>query len=120
MTDLICIRDLVVETRIGVTPGERSAPRPVVVNVDIHTDTSAAGASDRLDDTVDYHRATVAIADHLRAAETKLLERAAEQIADLICGFKGVSGVTVEVKKENPPIDENVASVAVRVERERG
>jgi dihydroneopterin aldolase len=117
MTDVIRIRNLIVTTRIGVTPEERAAPRPLVVNIDIHTDTSTAGATDELGDTIDYGRATMAVAEYLRGAETNLLERAAEQIADLIFGYPGVDGVTVEVAKEDPPIDEDVASVAVRIER---
>ena len=120
MTDVIRIRNLIVETRIGVTPEERAAPRPLVVNIDIHTDSSTAGATDDLDDTVDYGRATMAVAEYLRGAETKLLERTAEQIADLICSYPGVRGVTVEVEKEDPPIDADVASVAVRIERAGG
>ena len=117
MTDRIRIDGLRVETRIGVTSEERSNPRPVVINAELRTDARRAGRGDDLSDTVDYHRAVVEVAALVRSGERKLIERLAEEIAALLAGMNGVVGVTVQVVKEAPPIDEDVAAVSITVER---
>ena len=117
MNDRVVIRDLRVETRIGVSDEERAQPRAVVVNIDLLADLRAAGTSDRLDDTIDYSRATKAVAELLRSTEARLLEHLADKIAALFADWERVRGVTVEVVKELPPISENVDAVAVKIER---
>lgn len=117
MPDLIRIHDLRVKTHIGVSKEERAAPREIVVNADIRTDTRQAGASDEIADTVDYDRAVVAISELVRSADARLLEHIAERIAQQLAGLEGVSGVTVEVIKEAPPTEEDVRAVSVRIER---
>jgi FolB domain-containing protein len=118
--DLISIHDLRVETRIGVTDEERATPRTVTISVDIWADLAAPGKSDDLADTVDYHSATVGIADMVRSTEAKLLEHVAERVASFICAMEGVDGATVEVTKEEPPIAEDVRAVSVKIERTAG
>ncbi len=115
--DRISIRDLRVETRVGVSDQERGFPQTIAINVDIAADLSRAGTSDDLSDTVDYDETARAIAALVRSRQFNLLEHMAEKIASLVCGFEGVEGVTVEVVKEQPPIDEEVGAVAVRVNR---
>lgn len=117
MSDRISVRDLRIETRIGVTDEERSLPRTIVVNLDLDTDTSKAGLSDDLSDTVDYSACILAVTELTAAGEFRLLEHLAEQIAAVLVDKKGVITVTVEVVKEAPPIEAEVGSVAVRIER---
>jgi FolB domain-containing protein len=115
--DRISIHDLRVETRIGVTDEERATPRTVTISVDIWADLRGPGKSDDLADTVDYHSATVGVADMVRSMEANLLEHVAEKIASFICEMPGVDGATVEVTKEAPPIAEEVRAVSVQIER---
>ncbi|HVL64117.1 MAG TPA: dihydroneopterin aldolase [Actinomycetota bacterium] len=117
MSDVVRIHDLRVDTRIGWTDAERDEPRPVVVHIDLHVDTRRAGSSDDLADTVDYHRLTVEVADLVRGAEVRLLERLAEDIADRCLTHPAVNYVVVEVQKPDPPIDEKVDLVSVRIRR---
>ncbi len=115
--DAITIRDLRVETRSGVTAAERENAQVVVINVDIAADLAAAGESDDLADTVDYATVTREVAALVRSSETHLLEAIAHKIARHIAPMKGVRGVTVEVVKPAPPMEEDVGPVSVRVER---
>lgn len=117
MSDSIFVRDLRVETRIGWSVEERASARPVTVTIQLHTDTARAGESDELADTVDYHQVTVDVAALVSGLETKLIEHLAERIAGLCLAFRGVTGVTVEVEKDNPPIEADVGAVAVRIHR---
>jgi dihydroneopterin aldolase / 2-amino-4-hydroxy-6-hydroxymethyldihydropteridine diphosphokinase len=118
--DRISIRGLRVATRVGVTPAERAKPQAVTINVEMCRDLRKPGQSDDLDDTIDYHAVTVAIAAMVRATEAKLLEHLAEKIASLVRGLPSVDRVTVEVRKEPPPIEEDVQAVGVTIERQSG
>jgi FolB domain-containing protein len=53
VTDFIRIHELKVQTRVGVSDEERSANRPVLINVALTTDTRTDGNSDDLSDTID-------------------------------------------------------------------
>lgn len=115
--DRITIRDLRVETRVGVTDEERARPQSVVVGIEIEADLSAAGVSDELDDTIDYDRVVTEVGALLRGSECRLLEHLAQQIASQVVRMQGVRAVTVEVSKESPPISEDVGPIGVRIER---
>ncbi|HVM36432.1 MAG TPA: dihydroneopterin aldolase [Actinomycetota bacterium] len=117
MSDRITIRDLVVPTRIGWSNEERESPRPVSITIELDVDLRRAGATDDLRDTVDYGALTLEVADYVRAAETRLLERLAEGVAARCIAYAGVDAASVEIDKVDPPIDEDVKSVAVRVRR---
>ncbi|HVF52120.1 MAG TPA: dihydroneopterin aldolase [Actinomycetota bacterium] len=115
--DVITIRDLRVETHVGVTKSERARTQTVVISIDIESDLTAPAASDDVADTVDYDKVATQVADLVRSSESSLLEHLAGKIADLVSGYKGVDGVTVEIMKERPPIDEDVGAVVVSLER---
>ena len=117
MTTGVSIRDLRVETHIGVTDAERAKSQWVLVSCELETNPQAAAASDDVTDTVDYGVAVEKVAALVRSGERNLLERLASEIADLLMSFIGVDGVTVEVSKEAPPIPEEIGGVAVRIER---
>ena len=117
MSDRITIRDLVVPTRIGWSNEERESPRPVSITIELDVDLRRPGATDDLSDTVDYGALALEVAEFVRTAETRLLERLAEDIAARCIAYAGVDAASVEVDKVDPPIDEDVKSVAVRVQR---
>ncbi len=117
MADAISIAGLRVQTHVGVTPEERAEPQEVVIDVEIETDLRPPGRSDVLGDTVDYARATTAIAELVEATRANLLEHLAEQIAGTLLRLQGVRAVRVEIAKDKPPVVENVNSITVRIER---
>jgi dihydroneopterin aldolase len=117
VTDVISIRGLRVKTRIGFSAEERATPRDVIIDIDFETDTRGAGESDDLAQTIDYGKATEEVAELVRASEAKLLEHLAERIAAHFSGTYGVERIIVEVVKDQPPIDESIREVAVRIVR---
>lgn len=117
MSDRITVSGLTVETRIGVTEKERSRPQDVVIDIDIERDLAAAGASDSLEDTIDYDGLVNEVAALARASECNLLETLASRIADRVADKDGVTGVTVKVGKGHVPVDEEVSSISVSVGR---
>lgn len=86
--DSIYINRLVVETHIGVTAQERAAPQKLHVSVELYCDTTKAGRSDALEDTIDYEAVCNTI-KALTTTERKTVEKLAADIADtLLIEFK--------------------------------
>ncbi len=98
MPDRLTISDLELWTHIGVTDEERKTGQRVLVTVALELDLSKAGASDDVNDTIDY----AAVVNDLRAlAKTprKTLEKFAEDCAQMILARYETKSATVEVKK---------------------
>ena len=115
--DSVKVTDLRVSTRIGVTDEERATPQKVIVSVEVFRDLQDASTNDVIETTVDYGVLVPEIAKLIERSEYRLLERLAGEVADHIKRFSDVTGVTVEIAKESPPLDEEVARVSVRIER---
>ncbi len=52
--DIIFIRELRIQTIIGVHPWERQTRRTLLLDLELGADVRPAAATDRLDDTLDY------------------------------------------------------------------
>lgn len=118
--DSVRVKNLRVPTRIGVTTEERSKPQFVLASVEVFRDLTAASTSDDLAETLDYGTLVPEVAKLIEGSEWQLLEKLAGEIASFVESFGGVSGVTVEIAKESPPLDEEVEAVSVRIERQFG
>lgn len=115
--DSIIVRDLRVKAHVGVTEQERAEAQLLVISVELYTDLRKAGKSDALADTVDYGRVTGEIEALVTSSEAALLESLAEKIAGHIAAMPGINGVSVEIAKDAPPLQQEVGCVAVRIER---
>ncbi len=115
--DSILIRDLSVDCTIGVNPVERRELQRVRINIEMHCDLSAAGASDDLADTPDYTHVRDRVSELAVGGRFKLVERLAQCIAETCLDFPGVHAVGVTVDK--PGALSGARSVAVRIERGR-
>jgi dihydroneopterin aldolase len=101
----------------GVLPEEQTRPQPFEVDLDLTVELRAAGASDRLEDTVDYGVLADMVAACISDERHALLERLAERIARLALADARVTSVTVTVRKLRPPLAVAVDHVAVRITR---
>lgn len=118
--DRIELRGLRVVAVVGVLPEERTRAQPVEIDLDLDADLSAAGASDALEDTVDYGAVCDAVTAAVRRADPRLLERLAQLVADAVFAADGrVRSVTVSLRKLRPPVPHDVVSAGVRVTRHR-
>lgn len=118
--DRIELRDLRVDAICGVLPHERTTKQPLSIDIDVEADLAAAGASDALDDTIDYGALTAEAERVATTLEPQLLEHLASAIADalLACDAR-VDAVTVAVRKLEPPVPQRLATSGVRVRRAR-
>lgn len=115
--DAIEVRGLRVVARHGVLDEERRRAQPFEVDLTIESDLAEAARTDSLSRTVDYGSVTEQVAELVTATSFSLLEALAGAIADLVLAVDGVHAVTVTVRKLNPPIAADVASVGVTVRR---
>ena len=104
----------------GNNPEERELGQPFLVDLQAEVDTSAAGASDNLSDTVNYAAMYRAVRGVMEGPPRNLLEAVAEDIATAILSSFSVDAVSVRVRKPQPPIrDAQLASVGVEIYRSR-
>jgi dihydroneopterin aldolase len=117
VTDRILISGLRELGVHGVLPEEQVRPQPFQVDLELLVDTTAAGKSDDLDDTVDYSAVCDAVGRVVASESYALLERLAARIAEVCRADDRVAGVVVEVRKLHPPVRAQLDHVAVRIER---
>jgi len=117
--DRIEIRGLEVLAFCGVLDEEQARQQPFRVEIDIHTDLTAAGQSDDLVDTVDYGAVTDRIVERVGGQRFQLVERMAQWIGDIVFEFSGADAATVTVTKLRPPVAANLATTGVRIHRHR-
>jgi dihydroneopterin aldolase len=114
------LRQLRVEARIGVTDAELEVDRPLLIDIDLIPTSCLATETDAIEDTLDYS-AIAAIAERTTTERPhRTLERLATRIADAILAEGGCDEVGVRVAKPDPPMPQDVDSVAVRVAKGAG
>ena len=118
MNDRIYIRDLALRCIIGIFPEERKARQDVVLNLVLHCRPfEQAAASDDISDTVDYKGITKQIIGLVEKSEFFLIEKLAQEVADVVLEHPGVE--TVEVTLDKPGALRFARSVAVHIVRSR-
>ena len=116
MTDTVSVRDLSVAAVIGVHPWEREIEQTLVFNVDMDADVRRAAATDDLADALDYSAVAAAIATVVRHGRFRLIETAAERVAEhLLAGFP-LTSLRLELRK---PIADGGYTAVITIERSR-
>lgn len=119
MTDVIELRRLVASGFCGALPEERLRPQPIEVDLDISADLATPGASDNLDDTVDYAGVCAIVERVITTERFALLESLAGRLAEVVLADERVSAVCVAVRKLRPPVPQHLATAGVRIVRSR-
>ncbi|MBW7931443.1 MAG: dihydroneopterin aldolase [Gammaproteobacteria bacterium] len=115
MTDTIFLKDLRIQTIVGVWDWERRLPQMVSIDLEMAADIRRAAAADSLDATLDYKALTNRIRAFVEASRFQLIETMAEQVAAIILGEFGVPWVRVTVHK--PFAIRDSRDVGVSIER---
>lgn len=119
MADRIELRGIRAVGICGALPEEQERPQPFEVDLDVALDLGPAGASDRLDQTVDYGALGQAVVDVVTGGRFVLIERLAQVIADAVLADGRVESVEVVVRKVRPPVPFELTTSAVRITRHR-
>ena len=82
--DIIFIRDLRIETVIGIYGWEREIKQIVSIDLEIGADIRAAAQSDNIDNTLSYKTVAKRLIEFVGASEFLLVETLAERIAEIV------------------------------------
>lgn len=97
--DIIYLRDLKIETIIGIFDWERKIKQTISFDLDMATDIRKAAASDSIEDTLDYKGVSKRIISFVEASSFQLVETLAEQVAAIILDEFEVRWVRVRLDK---------------------
>ena len=109
--DIVSVRDLSVRAVIGVHEWERAIEQTLVFNVDMAADVRTPAASDDLADALDYSAVAATIAAVVREGKFRLIETAAERVADRLLTTHGLVWLRLEVRK--PILDAYTAVITI-------
>ena len=115
--DKIIIKCLKVKSIIGTLPEERQKKQEIEFNIELDCDLSAAGGSDDLNDTVNYQAVESDVLAMAEASSFLLLERLAEEAANICLKYELVKCAKVTIDK--PGALKHSRSVAVCIERRK-
>ena len=115
--DRVELRGLRVMALCGVLPEERARRQPFEIDVDVFADLSHAGATDALDDTVDYGSLCDRIVNLALDEQYSLLERFATRVAEVVLATPLVAAVTVNIRKLRPPVPHHLSTSGVCIHR---
>lgn len=114
-TDRIEIHDLLLRCIVGINPEERVKKQDVILNLTLYGDMRRAGATDDIEDAINYKTLTKRVIDHVEESEYFLVEKLAHSIAQIAIQEFGVERAIVSVEK--PGALRFARSVGVVIER---
>ena len=89
------------------------------VSITMNVDTSAAGRTDKLSQTVNYQAVFEEVKQQMKIT-SKLLEHVAQRIIDAVLKkFPLIDEITVSVSKINPPVGGQIEKVTVAMSENR-
>lgn len=116
---IVFLRDLRVETIIGIFEWERTTRQVVAIDLEMAADIARAARSDSIDDALDYKAIAKRLIDFVSSSSFQLVETLAEEIARIVREEFDVAWVKVTLSK--PGAIRGARDVGVVIERgERG
>lgn len=97
--DIVYINDLRVDTVIGIYDWERRIRQTISLDLEMAFDIRRAAASDRIEDTLDYKAVGKRVIAHVQQSEALLVERLAEEIAQIVLTEFAVPWVKLRLSK---------------------
>lgn len=97
--DIVYIRDLQVETIIGIYDWEREVRQVISIDLDMATDISKAASSDNIEDTLNYKAVAKRLISFVEANSCLLVERLAEEVARIVIEEFNVPWVKLRLSK---------------------
>lgn len=116
--DVIFIRDLKIDTVVGIYPREQQLPQTLKLDLEIGLQDCQAFVSDQIADALDYAQVTAQIKQLLQDKHFMLLETMAEQVALLVLQYPLVANVKLSIAKLQAIRD--CGMVGVQIERSQG
>ncbi len=113
--DIVYIRELQIETVIGIYDWEREVRQVVSIDLEMATDIRPAAASDSIDHTVDYKAVAKRLIEFVGGSEFMLVEAMAERIAAIVQEEFAVPWLRLRLSK--PGAVRGARDVGILIER---
>ena len=113
--DIVFIRDLQIETVIGIYDWERQVRQIISLDIDMASDIQKAAGSDNIEDTLSYKTVAKRLIAFVEQSEFELVEALAEKICEIILKEFEVPWVRLTLNK--PGAVRGSKSVGVIIER---
>ncbi len=113
--DIVFIRELEVETVIGIYDWERKIRQVISIDLDMATDIKKASNSDNIEDTLNYKAVAKRLISFVTESEYELVETLAEKICEIVLTEFNVPWVKLTLHK--PGAVSGSRSVGVMIER---
>ena len=113
--DIVYIKELEVETVIGIFDWERKIKQIVSLDLEMRCDVRAAAKTDHIDQAVDYKAIAKRLIAFIETSEFQLIETMAERIAEIILNEFKVEWLRLRLSK--PGAVRGSKDVGVIIER---
>ena len=98
--DIIYLRDLRIDTIIGIYDWERRVTQTVVLDIEMAADIATAAKNDNIEDTLNYKAVAKRVIAFVEESQYKLVETLAENVASVILEEFDVSWLRLQVNKK--------------------
>jgi dihydroneopterin aldolase len=115
--DIVYIRDLRIDTVIGIYDWEREIRQTVSLDLEMGTDIQKSAASDSIEDTLDYKAVAKRLIQFVGDSEFQLVETLAEKVAAIVLNEFDVPWLKLRLSK--PGAVTGSQDVGVIIERSR-
>ena len=113
--DIVYIRDMKVNTIIGIYDWEREIRQTVSLDLEMAADISNAGRSDHIDDTLNYKAVAKRLIAFIEESDFQLVETLAERVAAIVLDEFNVPWLRLRLSK--PGAVRGARDVGVVIER---
>jgi len=117
--DKIRILNLRIPAKHGVYEFEKEKEEIFEVDIELYFDLSKSIKSDRLEDTVDYNDIVGLVTKIFTEKDYNLIETVAGKICNYLLEAYPIEKVIVRIRKPHAPIQANIDTVEVEIERKK-
>ena len=82
--DIIFLKDLKIETVVGIYDWERKVKQTVILDLEMATDVKRAASTDKIEDALDYKAIAKRLISFVGESEFELVETLAERVSEII------------------------------------
>ena len=115
--DIIYIKDLAIETTIGIHDWERNIKQTILIDLDMGWDSARAGRTDDIAQALDYEAVATRTSDFVAQQSYELIEALAQNVAQTILKEFRLTWLRIRVRK--PGALKNAGEVGVILERNK-
>lgn len=98
--DIVYLRDLRIDTIIGIYAWERQIKQTIVFDLEMATDIRAAAASDAIENTLNYKAVAKRLIEFVSHSHFQLVETLAENVTQIILTEFNVPWVRLQLNKK--------------------